>query len=440
MKHFSEFHKALSFAKAQRGVLKMVMVGGLVTLSGPIQVEMPSMPVVPSKNRQWLSKISAPPQMPRVSQQKAYLEAQSMADSFAQTQAEEHLTDASGSPYTLRKKSGFGTAFATPNALGKAWAVSAKPINHRSVKFTSEAEHRLIPEPEAQLPASVFRTQLADLKQKRDNAPEGRSMPCPALDSQILETKRELLRLLASDLATAAIDGDDQAADGLLRNLVGLQEEDARRILREEVKRQEESPEATALPAEEYKKQCKKGRIRCFSHKHAASEAIGRISGRDVRTGELHRSRSWRTYTPPTVCSVAKHKKRGDWWCLEDKVLRWDSKYYEANEIYRSDDSQLGYTIEQLSTPVSVPMWSVEVLMNGMSVQTTRRALKGSTAGDKVAKAITNANPNASFEIGEIKEADADTMSDITIDELEAGLMDWAEHEADELQESELAS
>jgi hypothetical protein len=429
MKHFSEFHKALSFAKAQRGILKRVDDGWLVTLSGPIQAEVPSTVAVPKKVRQ----------MPRFTMQKAYLEAQRMADGFAQTQAEEHLTNASGSPYTLRKKSGFGTAFATPNALGKAWAVSAKPINHRSVKFTSEAE-RLIPEPEAQLPASVFRSQLAELKQLRANAPEGRSMPCEHLDSQILETKRELLRLLASDLATAAIDGDDQAADGLLRNLVGLQEEDARRILREEVKRQEESPEATALPAEEYKKQCKKGRIRCFSHKHAASEAIGRISGRDVRTGELHRSRGWRTYTPPTVCSVVKHRTRGDWWCLENQVIRWDSKHFEANEIYRTSSCQIGYTIEQLSTPVSVPMWSVEVLMNGMSVQTTRRALKGSTAGDKVAKAITNANPNASFEIGEIKEADADTMSDITIDELEAGLMDWAEHEADELQESELAS
>ena len=246
-----------------------------------------------------------------------------------------------------------------------------------------------------------------------------------------METKRELLRLLSADLASAAIDGDDQAADALLRNLVGIQEEDARKILREEMHQQEESPEATALPAEEYKKLCKEGKIRCFSHKHAASEAIGRISGRDVRTGGLHRSRNWHTYTPPTVCSVVKHKTRGDWWCLEGQVLRVGSSYFEPNEIYRTSDCQLGYTIEQLSTPVSVPMWSVEVLMHGMSVQTTRRALKGSTAGDKVARAILNANENASFEIGEIKEADADTMSDITIDDLEAGLMDWAENEAE---------
>lgn len=421
MKHFKDFSKALSFAKAQRGVLKRLEDGWLVTLSGPIQTEVPSTVSVPKKVRQ----------MPRFSMKKAYLEAQRMADAAAHESAQELCTDAAGNGYILRKKSGFGTAFATPNALGKTWAVSAKPINHRSIKFSAEAETLRIPEPEPQLPASVLRSQLEELKNLRKRAPEGRSAPCPALDQEIMETKRELLRLLSADLASAAIDGDDQAADALLRNLVGLQEEDARKILREEMHQQEESPEATALPAEEYKKLCKEGKIRCFSHKHAASEAIGRISGRDVRTGGLHRSRNWHTYTPPTVCSVVKHKTRGDWWCLEGQVLRVGSSYFEPNEIYRSDDSQLGYTIEQLSTPVSVPMWSVEVLMHGMSVQTTRRALKGSTAGDKVARAILNANENASFEIGEIKEADADTMSDITIDDLEAGLMDWAENEAE---------
>jgi len=279
------------------------------------------------------------------------------------------------------------------------------------------------------MPVGVLRTQLEELKNLRKRAPEGRSMPCEHLDSQILECKRELLRLLSSDLASAALAGDDSAANALLRNMVGVQEADAKRILNQELKVREESPEVTALPADEYKALCKEGKIRCFSHKHAASEAIGRITGRDVRTGELHRSRKWYSYTPPSVCSVVKHKTRGDWWCLEGQVLRWDSKHYEANEIYRASSCQYGVTTEQLATPVSVVTWAVEVLMHGTSLQLPIKAISGDRAESKIKKAILAGDPNAKFEIGVVREADADAMSDITVDELEAGLMDWADDE-----------
>ena len=428
MKHFQDFHKALAFAKAQRGTLKRVDGGFTVTLNGPVIAEPSATVTVPKKVRQ----------MPRFTQQRAYIEAQRMADAAAQTRAEEHRTDAAGKPYTVRVKSGYGVAFATPGAFGKAWAVTPKPVNHRSVKFTSHAQVQVIPEPEPEMPIGVLRTQLEELKNLRKRAPEGRSMPCEHLDSQILETKRELLRLLSSDLASAALAGDDSAADALMRTMVNLQTSDARRILNQELRIREESPETTALPADEYKALCKEGKIRCFSHKHAASEAIGRITGRDMRTGELHRSRKWYSYTPPSVCSVVKHKTRGDWWCLENQVLRWDSKHYEANEIYRASSCQFGVTTEQLSTPASVPVWSVEVLMHGTSISTNMPALTGERAESKVKNTLIAGNPNAQFEIGEVREADADAMSDITVDELEAGLMDWADDEvASELANAE---
>jgi hypothetical protein len=67
--------------------------------------------------------------------------------------------------------------------------------------------------------------------------------------------------------------------------------------------------------------------------------------------------------------------------------------------------------------------------MHGTSLQLPIKAISGDRAESKIKKAILAGDPNAKFEIGVVREADADAMSDITVDELEAGLMDWADDE-----------
>ena len=61
MKHFQDFHKALAFAKAQRGTLKRVDGGFTVTLHGPVIAEPSATVTEPKKVRQ----------MPRFTQPRA---------------------------------------------------------------------------------------------------------------------------------------------------------------------------------------------------------------------------------------------------------------------------------------------------------------------------------------------------------------------------------
>tara|TARA_B100000686_G_scaffold321503_1_gene374240 strand:+ start:2253 stop:3590 length:1338 start_codon:yes stop_codon:yes gene_type:complete len=434
-KHFSAFAQALAFSKAQPGsTLKSSDDGFIVTTRK-------GRAVVTEADQRVSRDVPLPSSggYKYRSHHKACIAAQQRADHLASLSAEERraeldapLSTVGLTPEQERKVVAWGYAltYVTPDQDNRSWAVTDRPIDYKSVKFVGRKRVAPIPEVAPPEPIDLVRERLNRLIVERRNAPQGLQFPCPDLDRRIREAKLELQSFLRFDLVAAAVDGDIQAADRLLKNLVGLHESRVHEVLRE-VTQEHEEPQAADLSKAAYGKLARGGRIRCFSHKHAVRETVGRMTGIDPQTQTRHRSATWRSYTPPRFCVIAKHKKRGDWWVFEDKTIRHTSKAFEVNEIYRRDRSERGYWVEQMSTPVSIPTWSVEVMCSKQSIQTTTRAIDGERAGKKIIAALTSGDGNTPFVLGEIREADADTLSDITVEEWEAGFMTFAENEAE---------
>lgn len=437
-KHFADFTQALAFAKSQPGsVLTTCDDGFIVNSKGrpgaaATCYEAVAGVVTARPVRRKSFKFSSHHKACMAAQQRADdLAMLSAAQRRAEMDAPEHTVDLP--PEQRRKVTAWGCAraYCTADQFGKSWAVTDRPINAYSVRYNGQRAVDPIPEALPPTPLSVIRSDLDRLMRQRRNAPQGEQFPCPSLDNQIRDTKRLLQTFLRFDLVAAAIDGDIGAADRLTKNLVGLHESRVYEILRE-ITDEAVQTQAPDLSKEAYGKLARSGRIRCFSHKHAAREAIGRMTGEDPQTRLRHRSANWRSYTPPSFCVIAKHRHRHDWWVFENMTIRSSSKVFEPNEIYRRCGSERGYWIEQLSTPTSVPTWSVEILCNKQSIQTITRALDGERAGRKIMAAINTGDGNSPFTLGEVREADADATSDITVEEWEAGFMDFAELQAEE--------
>ena len=83
-------------------------------------------------------------------------------------------------------------------------------------------------------------------------------------------------------------------------------------------------------------------------------------------------------------------------------------------------------------TPAYVPTWSVTVQFQGEDLQVTRRAMTAANAVKKVKAALSHISTYIEVPEELVVHADADALSDITIDEMEAVVRDEFEMAAGE--------
>jgi hypothetical protein len=181
------------------------------------------------------------------------------------------------------------------------------------------------------------------------------------------------------------------------------------------------------LSQDQWTRLANEGKVSLGSMKKAVESAIERIT----RTG---RAAKWSSATRPAMCTVAKHLRRGDWWCLEDMRPAeldqdtWhvvETIHYNPSARYQ-EDRFWRQPWEQKTQSVS---WAVEVsTYDGHLISRTVQAASGYSAEQKM-KAILAEAGMGGFHVTDVQQADADSFDSIDLSVLEQGTLDHFEEE-----------
>lgn len=184
------------------------------------------------------------------------------------------------------------------------------------------------------------------------------------------------------------------------------------------------------LSPEQWRRLANDGKVRLGSLKAAVNAAIERIT----RTG---RCANWSTDTRPQFCTIAKHVRRGDWWCLEEMAPqdlddRWDviETIHYAPRQRKAEHRFWRKPVDRSST---LSTWSVEIhTFDGHFISRTVQAGSGYAAEQKMRAVLADAGLGG-FHVTDVEAVDADTFDSVSLDTLELNTLDEfeAEFEAD---------
>jgi len=244
------------------------------------------------------------------------------------------------------------------------------------------------------------------------------------------------------------VNADDQARHILLQRQVG-----------KEVTPEWDKP--SPLSKEEWRAYAKKGMIQRGSMAYAVALGKERVTMTGRHGDQMRR---YGVKRPEFVC-IAKHRVRKDWWVLDERMPTIDSlKMWEPMEIiwwaghanYRDEKVSAlkhfgmyfedgfvdrGYLRKEEDAfyrqPISaqlaeVPRYHVEILdkSTGEMIGRTVYANSGTSAEKKVRKTLIDAGLYH-CETQDVRQADADSLSSVTIDQYENLVTDDYESEVD---------
>lgn len=181
------------------------------------------------------------------------------------------------------------------------------------------------------------------------------------------------------------------------------------------------------LAPETWRRLANEGKVSLGSMKSAVNAAIERIT----RTG---RAATWSVSTRPALCTIAKHIRRGDWWCLENMTPgELDGDLWHIVETIHYNPSarmpEHRFWRQPLEQRVQSVSWSVEIsTYDGHLINRTVSAATGYSAEQKMRGILAEAGLGG-FEVTDVRQADADSFDSIDLTVLEQGTLDHFEEE-----------